>query len=77
MVPMYAARVEDLTHHEIVTALCASCGHIAEILVADLWRKLPAFKRIADIRIRCTRLRRAPTGRAGRDQGAGEWSRPM
>ena len=55
MVPMYAARVEDLKHHETVTALCASCGHVGEIPVADLWRKLPAFKRITEIRIRCTR----------------------
>ena len=55
MVPMYAARVEDLTHHETVTALCASCGHVAEIPVADLWHKLPPFKRVAEIRIRCTR----------------------
>jgi len=31
MVPMYAARVEHLTHHETVTALCAACGHVAEV----------------------------------------------
>jgi len=55
MVPMYAARVEHLTHHETVTALCASCGHTAEIPVADLRRKLPGFKRIAEIRIKCAR----------------------
>ena len=32
----------------------AGC-HVAEIPVADLWRKLPPFKRVAEIRIRCTR----------------------
>jgi len=55
MVPMYAARVEHLTHHESVTALCAVCGHVAEIRVADLWRKLPGFKRVTDIKLWCTR----------------------
>jgi C4-type Zn-finger protein len=55
MVPMYAARVENLTHHETVTALCTACGHVAEIAVADLWKKLPGFKRIAEVRLRCTR----------------------
>src|SRR5258708_24852149 len=55
MVPMYAARVEHLTHHETVTALCAVCGHVAEVRVADLWRKFPSFKRILEIRLWCTR----------------------
>jgi hypothetical protein len=55
MVPMYAARVENLTHHETVTALCTSCGHVAEVPVADLWRKFPPFKRITEIRLWCTR----------------------
>lgn len=52
MVPVYAARVEHLTHHETVTALCEVCGHIAE---ADLLRKFRSFKRIAEIRLWCTR----------------------
>jgi C4-type Zn-finger protein len=52
---MYAARVEHLTNHETVTALCAACGHVAEIPVADLWRKFPPFKRIAESRLWCTR----------------------
>ena len=55
MVPMYAARVEHLTHHETVTALCTVCGHVAEVRVADLWRGFPGFKRIADIKLWCTR----------------------
>jgi hypothetical protein len=54
VVPVYAARVEDLTHHETVTALCAACGHVAEVHVEDLWRRFPGFKRIADVRLRCT-----------------------
>jgi hypothetical protein len=55
MVPMYAARVEHLTNHETVTALCAACGHVAEVLVAALWRKFPPFKRVGKIRLWCTR----------------------
>jgi C4-type Zn-finger protein len=52
---MYAARVEHLTHHETVTALCEVCGHVAEVSVADLLRKFPSYKRIAEIRMRCMR----------------------
>ncbi len=55
MVPMYAARVEDLTHHETVTALCSACGHVAEVQVTDLWRRFARYKRIADIKLWCTR----------------------
>lgn len=55
MVPMYAARIEDLTHHETVTALCVACGHVAEVPITDLWRKFPRYKRIRDIRLWCTR----------------------
>jgi C4-type Zn-finger protein len=55
MVPMYAARVEHLTHHETVMALCEACGHVAEIQVADLLSKFPSFKRIVEIRLWCTR----------------------
>jgi hypothetical protein len=55
MVPMYAARVEHLTHSETVTALCAACGHVAEVSVADLWRRFPTFKRITEIRLWYTR----------------------
>jgi hypothetical protein len=55
MIPMYAARVEHLTHHETVTALCEICGHVAEVQVADLLRKFPSFKRIAEIRLWSTR----------------------
>ena len=55
MVPMYAARVEHLTHHETVTALCAACGHVAEVPVAELWHRLPRYKCVADIKLRCAR----------------------
>jgi C4-type Zn-finger protein len=55
MVPMYEARVEHLTQHETVTALCEVCRHVAEVPVANLLRKFPRFKRIAEIRLWCTR----------------------
>jgi hypothetical protein len=55
MIPMHAARVEHLTNHETVTALCEVCGHVAEVRVTDLWRKFRSFKRIAEIRLWCTR----------------------
>ena len=46
MVPLYAARIEHLAHHETVTALCEACGHVAEVPVADLF---------AEIKLWCTR----------------------
>jgi hypothetical protein len=52
---MYAARVEHLSHHETVTALCEACGHIAEVQVAELLRRFPSYKRIVDIKLWCTR----------------------
>jgi len=55
MVPIYAARIEHLTHHETVTALCTVRGDLAEVPVVDLWRKFPSYKRIAEIRLWCTR----------------------
>jgi hypothetical protein len=53
VVPVYAARVEDLACHETVTALCAACGHVAEVAVRELWEKLPRWKRLATIKLCC------------------------
>jgi hypothetical protein len=55
MIPIHAARVEHLTYHETVTALCEACGHVAEIPVTDVWRRFPRHKRIRDIKLWCTR----------------------
>jgi len=30
-------------------------GHVAEVLVADLWRRFPSYKHIREIKLRCTR----------------------
>jgi hypothetical protein len=55
MIPMYAARVENVAHHETVTALYEACGHVAEVRVENLWRRFPRYKRIAEIRLWYTR----------------------
>jgi transcription elongation factor Elf1 len=54
VITMYAARIKNLAHHESVTALCAACGHVAEVRVEDLWRRFPRYKRIAEIKLWCT-----------------------
>ena len=55
MVPMYAARVENLAHHETGDCAVSACGHVAEVPVAELWRRLPSYERIINTRLRCTR----------------------
>ena len=54
MVPLYAARVSNLTWHTIVTVRC-ECGHVAEVEVETLWKRLPMFTSINDLhrRLRC------------------------
>jgi len=46
-VPLYAARLEHLTWALSVTARCA-CGHVAEVTVEVLWRRLPLSTKIND-----------------------------
>jgi len=54
IVPLYAARLEHLTWALSVTAHCA-CGHVAEVPVEVLWKRLPMTTRITDLpsRFRC------------------------
>ena len=54
IVPLYAARLEHLTWATSVTARC-QCGHVAEIAVETLWRRLPLWTPISDLhrRLRC------------------------
>ena len=54
IVPLYAARLENLTWAMSVTAHCA-CGHVAEVSVEVLWRRLPLSTRISDLpnHLRC------------------------
>ncbi len=53
-VPLYAARLEHLTWALSVTARCA-CGHVAEVTVEVLWRRLPLSTKINDLprHLRC------------------------
>jgi len=44
-VPLYAARLEHLTWHPTVTARCAR-GHVAEVAVEALWKRLPIMTSI-------------------------------
>ena len=51
---LYAARLEHLTCATTVTARC-QCGHVAEITVELLWKRLPLWTPISDLhrRLRC------------------------
>ena len=48
IVPLYAARVEDLTHAETVSVSC-TCGHKAEIPVVTIAAKLPDWFRVSEL----------------------------
>jgi hypothetical protein len=48
IVPLYAARVEDLTHAETVSVSC-TCGHKAEIPVVTIAAKLPDWYRVSEL----------------------------
>lgn len=54
VVPLYAARFEHLTSALSVTARCV-CGHVAEVSVEVLWRRLPLSMLVTDLhrRLRC------------------------
>ena len=54
IVPLYAARLEHLTWHPTVTVRCG-CGHMADVTVEVLWRRLPIWLPISDLhqRLRC------------------------
>jgi hypothetical protein len=58
MVPLYAARIQDLGHGDFVKVECAACGHV-ELLAADKLRikglPLPPYTPVLDLepRLRC------------------------
>jgi hypothetical protein len=43
MVPLYAARVENLRVGHAVSVRCRMCGHVAEISVINIREKLPLY----------------------------------
>ena len=58
MVPLYAARIEDLGPGDFVKIDCAACGHTALLKRAFLARLgLKASRRVLDLkdRVRCRR----------------------
>jgi len=52
VVPLYAARLRDLTWATTITGTC-ECGHVAE--VETLWKRLPRWTSINDLarHLRC------------------------
>ena len=58
MVPLYAARIEDLGPGDFVKVECAACGHV-ELLLPDKLRikglPLPPYTPVLDLepRLRC------------------------
>lgn len=52
--PLYAARLRDLTWATSVTATC-QCGHVAEVEIGTLWKRLPMWTPITDLarHLRC------------------------
>ena len=54
IVPLNAARLRDLTWATTITVNC-QCGHVAEVAVETLWKRLPMATAIADLarHLRC------------------------
>jgi hypothetical protein len=63
IVPLYAARVEDLTHAPTVSVSC-TCGHKAEIPVETIAAKLPGWYRVSELSrvLRCRACRAIGNG---------------
>lgn len=49
IVPLFAARVENLIHAPTVTATCEQCRHVAEVSVTFIKARLPDWYRVSDI----------------------------
>jgi hypothetical protein len=64
MVPLYAARVENLRIGRFVAATCRHCGHLAELPVARLREKLApsAFIKHLGPHFRCRQCHRKGAG---------------
>ena len=56
IVPMYAARVENLTHADVVRVLC-TCGHKSAVSVAIIKQRVPGYMPV-DAIARVMRCRR-------------------
>jgi hypothetical protein len=49
IVPLYAARVEHLTHARSVSAKCGRCGHVADVPVSLIRDRLPDWFHLSDV----------------------------
>jgi hypothetical protein len=67
IVPLYAARVEDLTHASTISVSC-TCGHKAEIPIATIAAKLPGWYRVSELS-RVLRCRRCGAKGNGKETG--------
>jgi hypothetical protein len=78
MVPLYAARVQDLGTGDYVVFKCGACGHTAELPPSALMRGLglkPTDK-VLDLerRLRCPTVPRQGSGRRLREMAGDELS---
>lgn len=48
-VPLFNARVEDLTHAEAIEAECLECGHRSSVPVSKVRTKVPDWYRVLDL----------------------------
>jgi hypothetical protein len=67
IVPLYAARVEDLTRGPTIAVSC-TCGHKAEVPVATIAAKLPGWYRVSELS-RVLRCRRCGAKGNGQETG--------
>lgn len=48
-VPLFNAKVEDLTHSDAVEVECLACGHESRVQVSELKAKIPDWYRVLDL----------------------------
>jgi hypothetical protein len=72
MLPLYAARIEDLGRGDLVKVDCATCHHVALLTPEALLRVGPSpAAKVLDLRLRCRGCGRR--GRSGGEHKAREW----
>jgi uncharacterized Zn finger protein len=48
-IPLFNARIEHLTHAEMIEVECLECGHQGEVSVIEIRSKIPAWFRVLDV----------------------------
>jgi hypothetical protein len=66
MVPLYAARVEDLREGQFVGVICENCGHAADVAVQAIQARMSgrSFVSHIDRRLKCDKC-----GKSGKVSG--------